>query len=135
MALGSIVLPAVATAGSLFATSWLFVACCGLPAELDTIRRVTSVVNDPSTLRGWLAAWRLLHVCARFPWMGDRDPCLVAIRTGLHKRLGPLPLKRRCRKHLLRNVLRSAARKQLWEVGALAVLAHTCRANTAITRC
>ena len=97
---------------------------CGLPASLERIRRVTSVVNDPSTLRGWLAAWRLMHICARMPWAGDHDPYLVAIRTGLHKRLGPLPIKRRCRKQLLRKVVRLAALGQQWEMGALAVSAY-----------
>jgi hypothetical protein len=100
-------------------------SACGLPATLQTIRRVTSIVNDPSTLRGWLAAWRILHISARIPWAGDHDPALLAIRTGLHKQLGPAPVRRRCRKGLLRKVLYLAARRHLWEVGAFMVTAYT----------
>ena len=28
------------------------------PADLETIRRVAGIVNNASTLRGWLGAWR-----------------------------------------------------------------------------
>lgn len=96
-----------------------------LPASLATIRRVTSVVGHPSTLRGWLAAWRRLHCRARVPWAGDRDPFLVAVRTGMRKALGPPPVRMRCRKDLLRKLLRLAARHARWEVGAFAVLCYT----------
>ena len=96
-----------------------------LPASLETVRQVTSVVNNPTTLRGWLAAWRLAHVCGHFVWPGDRDPVLMAIRTGLHKRLGPLPMRRRCRRKLLVRVVRLAAQQRMWQAGALAVIAYT----------
>ena len=56
---------------------------CPLPATLETIRCVSSIVSHPSTLRGWLAAWRRLHCTARQAWAGDRDPFLLAIRMGL----------------------------------------------------
>ena len=62
-----------------------------LPASLATIRRVSSVVGNPSTLRGWLAAWRRLHLIARLPWPGDRDPFLLAVRAGLRHNIGPAP--------------------------------------------
>ena len=95
-----------------------------LPASLDTIRRVSSVVGNPSTLRGWLAAWRRLHLIARVPWAGDRDPFLVAVRTGLRHCVGPSPPKKRCRRALVRRLATVAVRSQRWDVGALCVLAY-----------
>jgi len=98
---------------------------CGLPAHIYTIRRVTSVVGHPATLRGWLAAWRRLHCTARLPWAGDRDPTLIAIRVGLRHSLGPAPVRQRCRKQLLRRLLQAAVHKGEWEAGAFAVICYT----------
>lgn len=98
---------------------------CPLPASLDTIRRVTAVVENPSTLRGWLAAWRRLHCVARIAWAGDRDPFLIAIHAGLRRSLGPPPPRQRCRKGLLRRVLVVATKERKWIVGAFAIIAYT----------
>lgn len=96
-----------------------------LPATLDTIRRVTSVVDNPSILRGWLSAWRRLHCIARSAWAGDKDPFLVAIHSGLRLSLGPPSPRHGCRKSLLRRALVAAARDHKWVVGAFAVIAYT----------
>ena len=96
-----------------------------LPAKLVTIRRVPSVVGNPSTLRGWLAARRRLHCFARMPWLGDRDPFLLAVRVCLRRSSGPTLLRPRCRRPLLRRVAALATRSAAWEVGGLAVLAYT----------
>ena len=72
-----------------------------LPADLATIRRVSSVVGNPSTLRGWLAAWKRLHTIARLQWLGDRGPFLLAVRTGLRHCVGPPPPQKRCRRALV----------------------------------
>ena len=98
---------------------------CALPAHLDTVRRVTSVVGNPSTLRGWLAAWRRIHCLARLAWAGDRDPVLLAVRVGLRQTLGPAPPRQRCRRPLLRRLLAKAAEQHAWELGAFMVLAYT----------
>ena len=95
------------------------------PASLETIRRVSSVVGHPSTLRGWLAAWRRMHHASRLPWPADRDPFLAAVQAGLRRRLGPAPARARCRRSLLRRILRRAAASESWAVGAFAVLAYT----------
>ena len=95
------------------------------PASLDTIRRVSSLVGHPTTLRGWLAAWRRLHHSARLPWPADRDPFLVAIQAGLRRNLGPAPPRARCRRALLRHILVAASASQSWAAGAFAVLAYT----------
>ena len=95
-----------------------------LPASLATIRRVSSVVGNPSTLRGWLAAWRRLHLIARLPWAGDRDPFLLAVRAGLRHNIGPTPPKKRCRRGTVRRLAAAATQQHLWEVGAFCVLAY-----------
>ena len=96
-----------------------------LPANLDTIRRVTSVVGHPDTLRGRLAAWRRLHCFARLPWAGDHDVFLLAVWMDLKKRLGPVPPRMRCRRPLLRLLLAAAVKFEAWEAGAFAALAYT----------
>lgn len=102
-----------------------FLNVVALPADLSSIRLVTAVVSHPSTLRGWLAAWRRLHAMARLPWEGDHDPILVAIQSGLRRTLAPGRPKCRCRRALLRRILLLAAAQQQWHVGAFAVLAYT----------
>ena len=94
------------------------------PASIETIRRVSSLVGHPSTLRGWLAAWRRLHHTARIPWPADRDPFLVAVQGGLRRSLGPAPTRARCRRLLLRRILIVAAATEAWHAGAFAVLAY-----------
>ena len=98
---------------------------CAFPAKLETIRRVSSVVGNPTTLRGWLAAWRRLHCVVRLPWAGDRDPFLISVRTGLRRCIGPTPPKKRCRKGLLRRLATAAVQRQWWSAGAFCVLAYT----------
>ena len=54
-----------------------------VPAEIVTIRRYTALCNNPGTLRGHLAAWRLLHLVFGFEWPGDKDPFIRAVHAGL----------------------------------------------------
>ena len=75
------------------------------PATILTIRRASAIVNNPSTLRGWLSAWRQLHILARVLWVGDSDPHLYAARAGLTRQIGPAPARGRMRKHRLKQVL------------------------------
>eukprot|EP00973_Karenia_brevis_P042586 5895725-Karenia_brevis.AAC.1 len=53
-----------------------------LPADMECIRLVATCVNNSSTLRGWLAAWRLAHLISGHTWKGDNDEKLKAIRLG-----------------------------------------------------
>ena len=96
-----------------------------VPASLDTIRRVSAIVNHPSTLRGWLSAWRHLHTLARLPWPGDRDVVLFASRAGLARRIGPPPPRRRLRRKRLLSVLRLCVANGLYLEGAAAALSYT----------
>jgi hypothetical protein len=61
-----------------------------VPATLRTVRRYSAICNNPVTLRGHLAAWRLLHLAFGHEWSGDRDPFLKAVQAGL-LRLIPAP--------------------------------------------
>jgi hypothetical protein len=85
-----------------------------LPASLDTVRRVASVVNNPSTLRGWLSAWRQFHIQARRDWAGDGDAFLRAARLGLAKSAPPPLPRRRLRKPRLLALLRYCIKQKLW---------------------
>ena len=96
-----------------------------LPATVETIRRVSSVVGHPSTLRGWLAAWRHAHTLARLHWPADRDPLLRSIHAGLQRSLGPVAPKKRCRQPMLRRLLQQAVACEWWDEGAFAVIAYT----------
>ena len=60
-----------------------------VPCELRTIRRYTAVCNNPVTLRGHLAAWRLLHLVFGHEWPGDRDPFIRAAHAGLLRSAPP----------------------------------------------
>ena len=95
-----------------------------LPAALHTIRRVTSVVNNPSTLRGWLAAWRYVHIVAGATWLGDGDLFLRAVRLGLLRHVGPPPMRMRMQAPRLIKVLRYCINNDLTLVGAAAALAY-----------
>ena len=94
------------------------------PASMQTIRRVATVCNNPNTLRGWLAAWRRLHLQRGVLWQGDRDPILQAIRTGTLKSLPAGPPKRRVRLHLLKRVLVQAIKEDMLLIGAIICLAY-----------
>ena len=74
--------------------------------------------------QGLAGGWKRLHLMARLPWSGDRDPFLVAVRTGLRHCVGPSPPKKRCRRALVRRLAAAAAQAQWWDVGALCVLAY-----------
>ena len=72
------------------------VAVCDLlkepvvPASTRTIRRYTAICNNPVTLRGHLAAWKLVHTVLGVPWPGQNDPFVRAAQAGL-LRLQPPP--------------------------------------------
>ena len=95
-----------------------------LPASYVTIRRVTSIVNNPSTLRGWLAAWRHLHVMASLPWLGDGDLFLRAVRIGLVKHMGPAPMRKRMRASRLLALLQHFINHDLMLEATAAALAY-----------
>lgn len=103
---------------------------CGLlqaqvcPADISTIRRVSAVVNHPSTLRGWLSAWRHLHILARHPWRGDGDPHLYAARAGLARHTEPPPVRRRMRGQRLLRTLRPCVQAGHYFEAAAAALAY-----------
>ena len=89
-----------------------------VPAETNTIIRVSSLVNNPNTLRGWLAAWRAWHIQLRRQWQGDKDPILRSTRAGT-LRIAPLmPQKGRMRFRLWLDMLRNAALATEIEFGA-----------------
>ena len=54
-----------------------------VPASLQTVRRYTAICNNAVTLRGHLAAWKMLHVIMARPWAGDRDPFIRAAHAGI----------------------------------------------------
>jgi hypothetical protein len=93
--------------------------CEVCPAHLQSIRRVALVCNNPSTLRGWLAAWRRLHMQRGHPWEGDKDAVLKAIRIGTLKATPVGPPKRRVRRPLLRKLLQTAIRSNRFWIGAM----------------
>lgn len=95
-----------------------------VPASVHLVRRVAALVNSPSTLRGWLAAWRDLHIQRDLPWVGDSDPLLRRMRTGTQKLAPPQPQKRRLRRGLLRSVLQVAARREEFQLGAAILFAY-----------
>ena len=94
------------------------------PASLDTIRRVSAVVNNPSTMRGWLGGWRQLHIMGRCRWEGDADPHLLAARTGLAKQRGPPPERKRMRRHRLLRILDRCIQSHMYIEAAAAALAY-----------
>ena len=95
-----------------------------LPASLDLILRVSALINNPNTLRVWLAAWRDWHIQEREFSPGDQNPFLRRVRKGT-ERLAPRPAPRgRLRFPLWRTVLQLAAKKDLIAFGALCNLAY-----------
>ena len=101
---------------------------CPLPATLITIQRVTSIVNDASTLRSWLATWRLAHTLVGLPWNGDLDPRFRLIRLGLTRLAPPpLPRKRARLQQTIAIVLWALAREsRRWHLWAgLAAMSYT----------
>ena len=95
-----------------------------VPADLILVRRVSALVNHESTLRGWLAAWKDLHVLSGKPWVGDRDAYLKAVRAGTAKAAPPRKAKKRLRRDLLRSCLQEAVKKGDFEIGAGLNLAY-----------
>ena len=83
------------------------------------IRRVALVCNNPSTLRGWLAAWRQLNMQRGPPWEGDKDAVRKTIRIGTLKATPVGPPKRRVRRPLLRKLLQTAIRSKRFWIGAM----------------
>ena len=69
-----------------------------IPTKLITIQRVSAVVNDPSTLRGWLAAWKLAHDTLGHIWRGDMDPRLRLARIGVGRLAPPAQMRKRARR-------------------------------------
>ena len=78
---------------------------CPLPATLQSIRLVATCVSNASTLRGWLAAWRLAHVIAGRSWEGDSDATLKACRTGVLKTQPNSTVRQRINRKLARRLL------------------------------
>ena len=68
-----------------------------IPASIMTIQRVCSIVNDASTLRGWLAAWKLAHDVVGVTWAGDADPRLRLVRSGTARLAPPSRPRKRAR--------------------------------------
>ena len=52
-----------------------------VPAKLLKIRRYTAICNHAVTLRGHLAAWRLLHTVFGETWAGDKYPFIKAAQA------------------------------------------------------
>ena len=98
--------------------------CPICPASVQNIRRVALVCNNPSTLRGWLAAWRRLHIQRGFTWEGDNDAVLKAVRVGTLKAAPLGPPKRRVRRPLLRKLLRAAISSGRMWIGAMLNLGY-----------
>jgi hypothetical protein len=94
------------------------------PTTLATVRRVAAIVNNTSTLRGWLSAWRQLHIMARTSWPGDGDSFLLAARLGLAKLNGPPPLRKRMRRARILLVLKSCVERNMHLEGAAVALAY-----------
>ena len=95
-----------------------------MPATLETILRVASVVNNPNTLKSWLAAWRCWHIHLCQQWVGDKEPLLRKLREGMQK-LAPPPRERgRLRLHWWVRVLKAAASSRAVEFGAACNLAY-----------
>lgn len=98
-----------------------------LPATLSTIHRISVIVNDATTLRGWLAAWKLAHDCVGWPWKGDLDPRLRAARLGTMRLMPPKLEERRARMAhtvmLVKWALRRNERRwKLW--GGIAAMSY-----------
>lgn len=98
-----------------------------LPAGPRMLRRYTAVINNAVTLRGHLAAWRLLHTVFGEPWAGLGDPLIRAAQAGLTR----LPPARQARMAIRKEIaLRVAvfcfqsAQPELLHVGIMVALAY-----------
>ena len=101
-------------------------AWCSHGASVNLrIRRVSAVVNNPSTLRGWLSAWLQLHILSQATWAGDGDAQLYAARAGLSRQVGPIPPRGRMRRHSLCPILKLCIERDHLLEGAAAALAYT----------
>ena len=95
-----------------------------MPASISLICKVSALINNPGTVRAWLAAWRDWHINSRYPWAGENDLYLRKIRRG-SATLAPAPTEiGRLRFHLWRTVLRFAATHKLFEFGAAVNLGY-----------
>ena len=92
----------------------------GRPDASPTAQRVTGVVDDPSTLRGWLAAWNLAHDTIGHSWLGDIDPRLRMARVGVGIFLPPAQTRKRAsRIDTIRLVQYASSRaKRKWVIWA-----------------
>ena len=79
-----------------------------VPTNLLTIRRYTGVCNNPVTLRGHLAAWKLVHIVFGEPWPGDRDPFIRAVQAGIVRLQPPKSPKMAVRIDLCEKIVRYA---------------------------
>lgn len=99
-----------------------------LPAALITVQRATGIVNDPSTLRGWLAAWKAAHDMVGHRWDGDLDPRLRLARVGLARLAPPSRPRKRARRTDVVSMVRWALQKRdrAWLIwGGMAAMAYT----------
>ena len=95
-----------------------------VPATIKTIRRASTLCNNPQTLKGWLAAWKRLHLQRGEQWAGDGDSELSAIRLGTFKSLPLAQPKKRIQKQLLRRMLHAAIKMDEFWIGAGCCLAY-----------
>ena len=95
-----------------------------VPASTVLISRIASVVNHPSTLRGWLAAWRDWHIACGEKWQGDQDHYLRKIRKGTERLTPQLSERGRLRFQLWAKVIRASASFGWIEFGALCNLSY-----------
>ena len=99
-----------------------------IPARLITVQRVAGVINDPSTLRGWLAAWKAAHDMLGQRWAGDLDPRLRMARAGVARLAPPPRPRKRARRQDVIAMVRWALHRddRRWLIwGGLAAMAYT----------
>ena len=94
------------------------------PARIEEIRQVSMVCHNPNTLKGWLAAWRRLHLQQGLAWAGDGDSVLAATRLGTARSLPTPPAKKRIRRPLLRKLLQAAVKAGELEMGSAFCLSY-----------
>ena len=98
-----------------------------VPASVRTIRRYTAVCNKPVTLRGHLAAWRLLHTVLGHPWAGQGDAFIRAAQAGILRMQAPPPPRKAIRRELALQIVRHCLRSgsvETFVFGILAALAY-----------
>jgi len=93
-----------------------------LPASVATIRRVACCINCPSTLRGYLAAWRFAHIMNGLEWHGDSDPFLSLLRRGCARLATPRAPRKRMQAKLMKTLISFAFERGLFEWCAITSL-------------